>query len=188
MSKAGGCAHQAMCPQGEVENNIGRKRNKSHRRKGIQEGTATPQRTRRPSPEQSTSFSSEPNRRRGLFPEPWLSGEAETVRGNRTSPGQDRDGTARGLQPGVSVAARMRPTRSQQSDQRRGARKAIGGGGTSAVPGGCLYGPLGKSREVLPSSPCHLSLREADRSPKPKDRRLKSTFTCFGNPLPLLCG
>ena len=32
LSKAGRCAHRAMCPQGEEENDTGRERNKSHRR------------------------------------------------------------------------------------------------------------------------------------------------------------
>lgn len=66
LSKAGGGAHQAMCPQGEVENNRGRKGNKSHRERGAKQEWPLP--NSHEDPPQSSQLASLQNQaaRRGL--------------------------------------------------------------------------------------------------------------------------
>lgn len=56
--------------------------------------------------------------------------------GTGASPGQDRNGMARGLSTGVSAAETSRQTSGQQSDQsRREPGKLVGGQGSPELPG-----------------------------------------------------
>ena len=97
---------------------------------------------------------------------------------------------ARGLQPGASVVAEIsRHIRSQHSDHRgREPGKSADGQGTPSSLGTAVQ-PIrqvqrGPPLLLLPAAcPCGKLTGYQG-----KDRLLKSTFTCFGNPLPLLPG
>lgn len=148
LSKAGVCAHRAMCPQGQVENNEEEKKQKPREERDAGRNDC-PQQPRRHTPRAVNELLFRTKQPTGvLFSEPWLSGGVGT--GGTQLSGELEQvvgwagmSWARGLSPGVSVVAEMSiQTRSERSDQRRGARKASGRAGHARGPWGMSVQPI----------------------------------------------